>query len=63
MRYSNNDNNYYSAHACVTNNGYQQFPIIYNDNKLKVELFFKGLKFPATRVKRFICYYTYKFFG
>jgi hypothetical protein len=47
MRYSNNDNNYYSAHAYVTNNGYQQFPIIYNDNKLKVEQVFKGLKFPA----------------
>jgi hypothetical protein len=47
MQYSNNDNNYYSAHAYVTNNDYQKFPIIYNDNKLKVELVFKGLNFPA----------------
>ena len=48
MQYCNNDNNYYSAHAYVTNNGYQQFPIIYNDdNKLKVEQVFKRLKFPA----------------
>jgi len=48
MQYCNNDNNYYSAHAYVTNNDYQKFPIIYNDdNKLEVELVFKGLNFPA----------------
>jgi hypothetical protein len=47
MQYNNNDNNDYSAHAYVTNNGYEQFTIIYNDNKLKVELVFNGLRFPA----------------
>jgi aldose sugar dehydrogenase len=48
MQYNNNDNNDYSAVAFVTNDGYEQFPIIYNDTNLKAELVFKGLKFPTS---------------
>ena len=48
MQYNNNDNNDYSALAFVTNDGYEQFPIINNDANLKTELVFKGLKFPTS---------------
>jgi aldose sugar dehydrogenase len=48
MQYNNDDNNDYSALAFVTNDGYEQFPIIYNDTNLKAELVFKGLKFPTS---------------
>ena len=48
MQYDNNANNDYSALAFVAKDGYEQFPIIYNDTNLKAELVFKGLKFPTS---------------